>query len=420
MMGFGAGQFAHQQPFMAQQDMNAQQAKQTDPVFDDAAFDSAFDAAAAEILEAERAAEAEVPAMAQTDQRPAMSKWEEELGIMLPPETDETLAYMKEHAFGEYCRHQMTEYLPRTGTRDASPVPDYSLASLYMNALEKLQSEAKLTDLSPDPLLERVLNEMVNAPDILFNEQFMFSDRAQHLLGLIQNQHPSYFDQEASQRAREREDPVLRTTRLRMIQNSLQSEDDLTAVDKQSLGDAKINQLVADIGTESRLFPAEASRTVTGMDIRAGIRNNLSMLNQRPEALLQDLRSPPDTVAREAILRQQPVQQEQNAEQQQPEQRNNDDEELARTAGQLVDSVSHDTSQKFVQSRFLALMRQLRDHEVRVDGDKIVETTTTSQIPTNQQDLDLGRGGGGGGDDSNMTMTGALQNDDHDIGELRA
>ncbi|KAL1634970.1 hypothetical protein SLS56_002054 [Neofusicoccum ribis] len=405
---------------MAQQDMNAQQAKQTDPVFDDAAFDSAFDAAAAEVLEAERAAEAEVPAMAQADQRPAMSKWEEELGIMLPPETDETLAYMKEHAFGEYCRHQMTEYLPRTGTRDASPVPDYSLASLYMNALEKLQSEAKLTYLSPDPLLERVLNEMVNAPDILFNEQFMFSDRAQHLLGLIQNQQPSYFDQEASQRAREREDPVLRTTRLRMIQNSLQSEDDLTAVDKQSLGDAKINQLVADIGTESRLFPAEASRTVTGMDIRAGIRNNLSMLNQRPEALLQDLRSPPDTVAREAMLRQQPVQQEQNAEQQQPEQRNNDDEELARTAGQLVDSVSHDTSQKFVQSRFLALMRQLRDHEVRVDGDKIVETTPTSQIPTNQQDLDLGRGGGGGGDDSNMTMTGALQNDDHDIGELRA
>ncbi|GME23107.1 hypothetical protein GTA08_BOTSDO05152 [Neofusicoccum parvum] len=260
MMGFGAGHFAHQQPFMAQQDMNAQQAKQTDPVFDDAAFDSAFDAAAAEILEAERAAEAEVPAMAQADQRPAMSKWEEELGIMLPPETDETLAYMKEHAFGEYCRHQMTEYLPRTGTRDASPVPDYSLASLYMNALEKLQSEAKLTDLSPDPLLERVLNEM-------------------------------------------------------------------------------------------------------------------------------------------------PVQQEQSAEQQQPEQPNNDDEELARTAGQLVDSVSHDTSQKFVQSRFLALMRQLRDHEVRVDGDKIVE------------DLDLGRGGG---DDGNMTMTGALQNDDHDIGELRA
>lgn len=45
-------------------------------------------------------------------------------------------------------------------------------------------------------------------------------------------------------------------------------------------------------------------------------------------------------------------------------------DDLARTAGQLLDSVQHETSQKFKESNFLALMRQLRDREVVVDGDE--------------------------------------------------
>lgn len=102
MMGFGAGQFAHQQPFMAQQDMNAQ-ARQKDPVFDDAAFANAFDAAAAEMLQAEVEAQAEAQATQQeAPQRPAISKWEEEIETLLPPEDDSVLAFMKEHAFSRY------------------------------------------------------------------------------------------------------------------------------------------------------------------------------------------------------------------------------------------------------------------------------------------------------------------------------
>lgn len=50
-----------------------------------------------------------------------------------------------------------------------------------------------------------------------------------------------------------------------------------------------------------------------------------------------------------------------------------DADELSRTAGQLLDSVSHETNEKFQQSSFLALMRRLRDREVRVEGDKMVE-----------------------------------------------
>ncbi|KAK8156732.1 hypothetical protein BC567DRAFT_235773 [Phyllosticta citribraziliensis] len=65
-----------------------------------------------------------------------------------------------------------------------------------------------------------------------------------------------------------------------------------------------------------------------------------------------------------------------DAQQEQQHVPNQEDEELARTAGQLLDSVSHDTSEKFQQSNFLALMRKLRDYEVRVDGDKVVEVST--------------------------------------------
>lgn len=50
-----------------------------------------------------------------------------------------------------------------------------------------------------------------------------------------------------------------------------------------------------------------------------------------------------------------------------------DADELAKTAGLLLDNVKHDQSSKFQQSNFLSLMRQLRDKEVKVEGDAIVD-----------------------------------------------
>ncbi|KAI4280394.1 MAG: hypothetical protein L6R38_004489 [Xanthoria sp. 2 TBL-2021] len=50
-----------------------------------------------------------------------------------------------------------------------------------------------------------------------------------------------------------------------------------------------------------------------------------------------------------------------------------DADELARTAGQLLENVKHDQSTKFKESNFLSLMRQLRDKEVKVEGDSIVD-----------------------------------------------
>lgn len=55
----------------------------------------------------------------------------------------------------------------------------------------------------------------------------------------------------------------------------------------------------------------------------------------------------------------------------------NDADELARTAGQLVDNLKHDQSRKFQESSFLSLMRQLRDREVRVEGDRLVEVSVS-------------------------------------------
>jgi hypothetical protein len=59
----------------------------------------------------------------------------------------------------------------------------------------------------------------------------------------------------------------------------------------------------------------------------------------------------------------------------------NDPDALARTAGQLLNSVKDNQSDKFQNSTFLELMRQLRDKEVMVDGDKIVDVHTHSEPP---------------------------------------
>lgn len=57
-----------------------------------------------------------------------------------------------------------------------------------------------------------------------------------------------------------------------------------------------------------------------------------------------------------------------------------DADELARTAGQLLENVKGDQSRKFQESNFFSLMRQLRDKEVRVEGDKFVDVSIPSSI----------------------------------------
>jgi len=77
--------------------------------------------------------------------------------------------------------------------------------------------------------------------------------------------------------------------------------------------------------------------------------------------------------APEHMLQQQPEPEQKQEEQQQPR---HDDDEMAQTAGRLLERVSDNTSEKFQNSQFLELMRRLRDREVRVEGDKMVEVST--------------------------------------------
>jgi peroxin-5 len=53
-----------------------------------------------------------------------------------------------------------------------------------------------------------------------------------------------------------------------------------------------------------------------------------------------------------------------------------DSDELARTAGMLIENLKHETNPKFQKSQFMELMKQLRDGEVVVKGDQMVENDT--------------------------------------------
>lgn len=57
-----------------------------------------------------------------------------------------------------------------------------------------------------------------------------------------------------------------------------------------------------------------------------------------------------------------------------------DDDALAATAQELLEKVEHNQTDKFKNSQFLGLMRKLRDREVKVEGDKMVETVSATQI----------------------------------------
>lgn len=72
-----------------------------------------------------------------------------------------------------------------------------------------------------------------------------------------------------------------------------------------------------------------------------------------------------------------PLEKQQGEESTQHDQRGEDDA-LAATAQELLEKVEHNQSDKFRNSQFLGLMRKLRDREVKVEGDKMVEQTVSS------------------------------------------
>lgn len=111
---------------------------------------------------------------------------------------------------------------------------------------------------------------------------------------------------------------------------------------------------------------AEASNMVSGQEVaqdQSQEHQSGVLLDQSLERLIEN--EGLETERLGADLIHDPRDQEQQGAQDDPD-------ALARTAGQLLDSVKDNQSDKFQNSQFLQLMRQLRDHEVTVQGDKIV------------------------------------------------
>jgi hypothetical protein len=75
-------------------------------------------------------------------------------------------------------------------------------------------------------------------------------------------------------------------------------------------------------------------------------------------------------------------------------QEENGPDALARTAGQLLDTVRNDQSAKFQNSQFLELMRQFRDREATVQGNMIVGPALNNAAGGESGDVSEGMVGG--------------------------
>ncbi|RMY45789.1 hypothetical protein D0865_09694 [Hortaea werneckii] len=89
-----------------------------------------------------------------------------------------------------------------------------------------------------------------------------------------------------------------------------------------------------------------------------------------------------DPAIQEANALEDLAQQPEQMEEEKQENKGQDDDALAATAEELLNKVEHNKTDKFKNSQFLGLMRKLRDREVKVEGDQMVETTVSQPSVT--------------------------------------
>ncbi|KAF4549535.1 Hypothetical protein D9617_21g097560 [Elsinoe fawcettii] len=116
--------------------------------------------------------------------------------------------------------------------------------------------------------------------------------------------------------------------------------------------------------------PQDAHLRLWGTAYRAAFEPEMVEQREQMEQHDQELL---DQMQMEEAIQTLPDQALQEEQQEDPLQHDENDD-LARTAGELLDKVRDNQSTKFQNSTFLDLMRRLRDREVRVEGDKMVET----------------------------------------------
>lgn len=123
------------------------------------------------------------------------------------------------------------------------------------------------------------------------------------------------------------------------------------------------NQAPAEVFDESAF---EAAFEQARADIETDVSGTIEQGSDNVESAEETLPTETQRIGSDNIPR---------ADEREPTARLNDADELAKTAGQLLDNVQHDQSQKFKGSNFLALMRRIRDREVQVEGDEFREVS---------------------------------------------
>jgi len=156
--------------------------------------------------------------------------------------------------------------------------------------------------------------------------------------------------------------------------------------------DAAFDQAKVDMMADNSVAWDEAEEiTVEEHEAREAAVDRLSEMigveELRKQTMADQLSGPADMVTEEQMridenmrdmVGEAPIE-EQTQEQKQRE----EDDALAATAQELLEKVEHNKSDKFRNSQFLSLMRKLRDREVKVEGDKMVETVSTATTITN-------------------------------------
>ncbi|KAH9865484.1 hypothetical protein J1614_009068 [Plenodomus biglobosus] len=138
----------------------------------------------------------------------------------------------------------------------------------------------------------------------------------------------------------------------------------------------RIIQRDAPVEVQTRaeeVITAIQQRLMSQYPLFSGTALNSTWLRQSSEEELR--RNAPE----QPVLQSEPKEEERQ-QQQQPQR--NEEDEMAETAGRLLERVADNTSEKFQNSQFLSLMRKLRDREVKVQEDKIVEVDGSSSTTT--------------------------------------
>lgn len=150
------------------------------------------------------------------------------------------------------------------------------------------------------------------------------------------------------------------------VQDSLTAEQDVMDVEQDAYKNGASTGNVTETFGEQRLSHEDSLRNIEQMS-RPDVLERFESDPIAEEMLREDLDSAMDTSNSD-------MEQQKQAE---------DDDALALTAQELLEKVENNQTDKFRNSQFLSLMRKLRDREMRVEGNEMVETNVRAILTHN-------------------------------------